>query len=304
MMRKLVFIHGRAQEHKDAVALKNEWISALCKGLAKSGLHLPIPEEDILFPYYGQTLYDLVNNHDEAAMADVIVRGNHAEPQLAAFMHDVLDEVISKQGISSNQVTEEAEAARAILGDSRYLERGLLNWEWVQGLIAVIDKHIPGVSGAAIAVATADVYHYLTKPGVRDKLETGVRQAMRSGVEQVVVAHSLGTVVAYNLLRRDGAALGWRVPLLITLGSPLAISKIKRALTPLRHPECVGKWFNAMDPDDIVALHPLDRTHFPISPSIENKLDVQNDTDNQHGISGYLQDEVVAKKIYDALSHA
>lgn len=29
MTRQLVFVHGRTQEHKDADALKAEWISAL-----------------------------------------------------------------------------------------------------------------------------------------------------------------------------------------------------------------------------------------------------------------------------------
>jgi hypothetical protein len=45
-----------------------------------------------------------------------------------------------------------------------------------------------------------------------------------------------------------------------------------------------------MDPDDVVALYPLDRRHFPLSPEIENKTDVRNHTGNQHGIAGYLDD--------------
>ena len=28
-MRQLIFVHGRAQEHKDARALKQEWLEAL-----------------------------------------------------------------------------------------------------------------------------------------------------------------------------------------------------------------------------------------------------------------------------------
>jgi len=59
MNRQLVFVHGRAQQHKDASALKAEWLDALHDGLAKNGLRLPIAESDIRFPYYGDTLYDL-----------------------------------------------------------------------------------------------------------------------------------------------------------------------------------------------------------------------------------------------------
>lgn len=58
--QRLVFIHGRAQEGKDSVALKAEWVAALGKGLARSGLTLPMADADIRFPYYGDTLAQLV----------------------------------------------------------------------------------------------------------------------------------------------------------------------------------------------------------------------------------------------------
>ncbi len=44
-----------------------------------------------------------------------------------------------------------------------------------------------------------------------------------------------------------------------------------------------------------------DKDRFDITPAIENKTDVDNPTENRHGISGYLTDAVVAKRIYDAL---
>jgi hypothetical protein len=50
-----------------------------------------------------------------------------------------------------------------------------------------------------------------------------------------------------------------------------------------------------------VALFALDDANFPIDPSIENKIDVDNDTSNRHGISGYLSDAVVARRIHEAL---
>lgn len=59
-----------------------------------------------------------------------------------------------------------------------------------------------------------------------------------------------------------------------------------------------------MDPDDIVALYSLEAANFPVNPSIENKTDVKNQTSNQHGIKGYLNDKEIAKRIYDALVKA
>jgi len=301
-MRELVLVHGRAQEHKDAVALKKEWLDTLAEGLAKSELTLPIPEAKVRLPFYGDTLFGLVSDVPPDQVAEVIVKGNRDDPALREFVDAVLDEVATRHSVTEEEIEEEAQ--KAIIekgGTAGVVERGPLNWGWVQGILRAIDKHVPGASGASIALVTRDVYQYLSNPGVRDTIDTGVRKALANGADSVVVAHSLGTVVAYNLLRREGTAAGWRVPLLLTVGSPLAVKRIRTALRPTRHPECVGKWYNALDSNDVVALYPLDRAHFPLDPEIENQADVKNQTDNQHGIKGYLNDKKVAKRIYDAL---
>src|SRR4030095_2756927 len=113
---------------------------------------------------------------------------------------------------------------------------------------------------------------------------------------------SLGTVVAYNLLRREGAAQGWKVPLLVTLGSPLAVEAIRRMLRPLQSIGCVVHWYNAMDERDVVALYPLDAANFGIEPAIENNTAVRTETTHRQGISGYLEDKDVAQRIHAALA--
>jgi hypothetical protein len=293
MIKQLMFVHGRAQEKKDAAALKGEWIAAFREGLSKSGLDLSISENMIRFPYYGQTLYDLVSNVPPEKVAQVIVTGENADEQQRAFVRAVIQEVRDKAGITDAEIA--AVAGQAVV------TKGPLNWEWLHAVLRAIEQTVPGASGAAIAVATNDVYQYLFNIGIRDAIEEGIRKAMQPDADTVIVGHSLGTVVAYSLLRREGKSSGWKVPLYVTLGCPLGVSAIKRALAPNRHPECVGDWFNALDVRDIVALYPLDEDTFPITPSIENKIDVNNQTENRHGISGYLNDKEVAKRIYDEL---
>jgi hypothetical protein len=292
-MRQLVFVHGRAQEAKDAHALKDQWIATLKEGLAKSRLDLPIPESDIRFPFYGDTLDGLVRGVPSDQVAQVIVKGDNADEEERAFMRSVIQEVQAKAKITDAKIA--AAAGQGVV------EKGPLNWEWLQGVLKAIDQNVPFASGASIALATNDVYQYLHNIGIRDQIEMGVRQALQPDVPTVVVGHSLGTVVSYNLLRREGKASRWNVPLYMTVGSPLAVKAIKKGLAPNKHPECVGKWFNAMDERDVVALYPLDDENFPISPSIDNKRDVDNQTENRHGIAGYLNDKEVAKRIYDAL---
>jgi hypothetical protein len=228
------------------------------------------------------------------------VRGVGADDDEQRFLRAVVEEVRQKAGITDQQLA-------AVAGQT-VVDRGPQNWEWVQGVLRAIDRYVPGGSGASIALVTLDVYRYLRNAAIRQVIEAGVIQAITPGVETIVVAHSLGTVVAYNLLRREGHRRGWNVPLLITVGSPLGVGEIRKTLrkleSPLRCPECASAWFNALDERDVVALYPLDTTCFPldpVKPAIENKTDVRNHTRNRHGIAGYLDDAEVAKRIHDAL---
>ena len=301
-MRELVFVHGRSQQGHDSIALKKEWIDTLKEGLKKSNLELPIPESQIRFPYYGDTLDGLAHNKPASEIAEVVVRGSEKDQNQRQFIQSWLEEIQEKKGITDEQIDEAIAAMETIPpGVPQVTERGVLNWRWVQGFLSAFDRWVPFGSGTSIALFTQDVYLYLNKSGIRDPIEAGVLKAMTPGVESVVVSHSLGTIVAYNMLRREGQTRGWNVPLFVTVGSPLAVKKVKESLSPIGHPSCVGKWFNAMDPDDVVALYPLDKHFFRIDPEIENKTNVKNESKNQHSITGYLNDKDVAKRIHDAL---
>ncbi len=299
MARKLVFVHGRAQERKDSVALKKEWIDAWRIGLDRAGLGMPVAEADIHFPYYGDTLDQLAGGADPATAAAVILRGNALDAEEKRFATAIARH-IQEKFISPGELA--AVAGREVV------ERGPLQWEWFQGVLAAVDRYVPGASAVSIALATHDVYQYLRNEAVRDTIDQGVMQAMERDVETVVVSHSLGTVVAYRLLQQFGQARGWRVPQFVTLGSPLGVTEIRATVmkwSPTRCPSCVDAWFNAYDPRDVVALYPLTTKYFPrdpLLPGIDDYGDVNNGTDNRHGIGGYLDDSVVAKRIHEALA--
>jgi hypothetical protein len=295
MTRQLVLVHGRSQQGQDATELKAEWLDAFDQGLAKNNLQLPIGKTDVRFPYYGDTLDQLVQGQPPEEVAKVIVRGDNSGEEEKRFVRSMILEIQRQNGITDEQVN-------ALSGEPVAVqERGIQNWEWVHRVLQAIDRHIPGASGTAISLATRDVFLYLENPGFQDIVDGGVRDAFGADHETVVVGHSLGSVVSYNVLRSD-AARDWKVPLYVTVGAPLGIEAIKDALHPCDHPPCVSKWFNAMDDRDVVALYPLDAQNFPVDPAIENKTDVNNPTENRHGISGYLSDEVVARRIHDALT--
>ncbi len=116
-----------------------------------------------------------------------------------------------------------------------------------------------------------DVHHYLfdvefePRPGERHRIQTEIRrraiEKLREGEgtegRHVIVAHSLGTVIAYDCLERVGDCPA--VDGLLTIGSPLGLSEVQDKLEPQYSKDdgfpdkLLGEWVNVYDPLDPVA---------------------------------------------------
>jgi pimeloyl-ACP methyl ester carboxylesterase len=98
-------------------------------------------------------------------------------------------------------------------------------------------------------------HHRATRDAVRGRLRERLRTAQETGRQTMLIAHSMGSIVAYDVLRAAGHTLpGLRIPHFVTLGSPLGLSKVKEIVSaPLRVPECVARWSNFADPRDYAA---------------------------------------------------
>jgi hypothetical protein len=130
-----------------------------------------------------------------------------------------------------------------------------------------------------------DVYAYFfggSGDGMRERLRE-VLDAVSGPV--VVVGHSLGTIIAYDVLRERSRD----VPLLVTAGSPLAVQEIQDLVTnPLHVPDGVTAWRNVCDARDLVALDKTIRPEYTPADRIRDFL-VVNDSGNHHDITNYLQ---------------
>lgn len=283
---KIIFIHGRAQEGKDPERLRQLWIKTLKEGLKKSDLELPISEDMIFLPFYGDKLDEMVNSANQP-MKNIIEKGNQSNDRNAQFFHDLLLEVSKNAEITDEDIKKES--------SDEVIEKGPLNWGWVQAILRAIDKKGKW-SELSIKKFTYDVFMYLTNSNIKEEINAIVRNSF-DNEPCVVVGHSLGSIVAYNILR-DNPSLN--VVKFITVGSPLGLNAVKKYLkVPIKMPDCVTEgWFNAFDDRDVVALNPLDKTYFNIQPEIVNKSNVDNQTSNRHGIEGYLNDNEVAKVIH------
>jgi hypothetical protein len=285
----LVLVHGRAQGGKDETELRNLWIKTLREGLGASRRDR-LDEVEIRFPFYGDRLDDLVAEAINPTI-DAIHRGaaSAGDQAFAQFQLDYVNAVKERRHIADDQILDGAGAV--------IVERGPLQWAWVQAILRKLDD-IPGLSGDMIERFTRDVWVYLTDDHVHDAINGIVAKCLEPGRRTVVVGHSLGSVVAYDVLRKTG---NLSVPLYATVGSPLGVGPIRSRLSPVKFPAGVAAWYNAYDERDAVALYPLDQKNFGVQPAIENYNKVQNGTDNAHGIIGYLNDTKVAGKIFAAL---
>jgi hypothetical protein len=287
---RLVLVHGRSQQGLNPVNLKSEWLEALGKGAQAAGRTLP-DNLQVAFPYYGDTLDRFAREYNIPLTSDIRSRGNQVDDEFLVFQAEVAESLRQRAGVTDVQVDAEYGANPK--------PKGPLNWEWVQAILRALDKHGGGMSEAALESFTRDVFLYTTRAGVRREIDGIVADAL-SEEPTVVVGHSLGSVVAYSVMGSDRRSL--RIPLFVTVGCPLGIRAIRDQFRPLRFPPPVKAWYNAFDTRDVVALFPLDQANFPVLPGIDNYSMVKNRTDNRHGIVGYLDDPVVAKRLLEGLA--
>jgi hypothetical protein len=286
---RLVLVHGRGQQRLDPTELKSNWLNTLRRGAQKLGRTLP-DTIDVAFPYYGDALDRFIRNYNIPLTSDIQTRGSKADDEFLVFQAECAEAFRKGSGVTDAQVDAEYGANTK--------PKGPLNWEWVQAILRALDKYGGGISSAALENFSRDVFLYTTRADVRGEIDQIVASSLTEE-PTVMVGHSLGSVVAYSVLRSDRRSL--RVPLYLTLGCPLGIRAIRDQFRPLQYPVPVKEWFNAFDTHDIVALHPLDRANFPVTPEIENYAAVKNSTGNRHGIVGYLDDSQVAQRLSDAL---
>jgi hypothetical protein len=133
-----------------------------------------------------------------------------------------------------------------------------------------------------------DVYAYFFG-GFKERMRQVVRDALRDlDGPVIVIGHSLGSIIAYDVLREQGSG-SLQVPLLVTVGSPLAVTEVQDLVErPLEVPRPVTSWRNASDARDLVAM---DHTIRPEYSPAEKCTDfyVVNDSGNHHGIREYLR---------------
>lgn len=294
---RILFIHGRAQEEFTESELRENWTNALQLSFSDAGLNAISKGIEIDFVYYATDLIDMLNKYVEGPEhGSFVFRGTHAEMRkFENFQSNFIND------IAANAQINKAEAQRKYGRATQ--ERGILNNPVSVALLRALDNSLPKVANFSIKKKTDDVAAYLVVQEITNHINSIVIDKLTKE-PTIIIAHSLGTIIAYNVLKEINRDR-YDIRMLITLGSPLGVKSVQRQLTgQLAHPNSLkGHWHNLFDPNDYVSLNPLDGTHFNIDPSISN-YPVQNESDNRHGIVHYLSNPKIATIITEFLNNS
>jgi hypothetical protein len=284
---RVVCVHGIGQQRLGELELLKEWVPALQDGLTRAGAAGWVDDGAIGMGFYG----DLFRPPGE--------RLDAGDPPLTA--KDV------EEGLESELLmgwwSEAARVDPAVVPPDAAGTLARTPGSVQAGLRALSrSKFFSGVALRAMVADLRQVRRYLTEPKLRNEMRARVSALIGPDTE-VVVGHSLGSVVAYEVLCSDVDTQSVRA--LVTLGSPLGIANT--VFDRLEPAPANGKgrwpggrnlsWTNVADAGDVVALVKDLRPKF--GPELAAFM-VDNGA-HAHDVKPYLSDAVTGAAIAAAL---
>jgi hypothetical protein len=289
---KLILVHGVGQEETNQRTLRDEWLGSLRDVLKASNDWPDSKVSAIEVPFYGDVLDALTKGL--AKGPQTVSQGVDAESDdFAKFAEQDLHDMAIAMGATESQIRAE------MVGQT--VEQGLPHKAWIKAIARVIEKISP-LRGRLALMVLKQAHRYIARPNIAKEIDAIVRPTLAGDEPMIIVAHSLGTVVTYKLLREFAAQGKPRdVPLYVTLGSPLSIDAVRRGFTtPRLRPQAIRRWLNGADRKDFVALrNVLDAKTFGAGP-VENISDIDNGDDPHAGVR-YLRDPRIAQAISQAI---
>ena len=256
---RILMVHGIAQGAFQPEDLTKTWTKTLQEGFEAARKPWPGAVE-IDFPYYAKALDDFVAKANLPTPQDVVQKGPGQNTQFEQFMQQALEDMQQGGSISDQEI-------RTQMPSGVPQEKGIQNWGWVQAIARAIDSRFTDAASFTIEKFLRDVYLYVSNREITRQINAIV-EAKLTADPTIVIGHSLGSVVAYNVVRKNKAKMNLRR--FITVGSPLGIRAISSKLGIPENPAGQDGWYNAFDDRDIVALNPLNKTYFDADPSIVN----------------------------------
>lgn len=240
-MSRVVLVHGIGQQVKGPRTLLAEWYPALCDGLALAGGGTRVGETEVAVGFYGDIFRSPgARGLDGPLLDSSDVTDADDERWLQAWWEEA----------SRLETAVDGPEDPARIRTPSWIQRAL-NALSHSAFFADCSEHL-------LISSLRQVRRYLTEPALRQAVQSRVAACVTSET-RVVVAHSLGSVVAYEAMCANPSWTGLR---LITVGSPLGIRNLvfdrlipEPVLGQGRWPPSAASWVNIADRGDVVALN-------------------------------------------------
>ncbi|QFG22911.1 hypothetical protein [Actinomadura sp. WMMB 499] len=279
-MSQVLFCHGIGYRKRHRERMHANWYDALRTGMIDTNLP-PLEATVIRAVYYGNCFRSLAakGGGEEEGLEGFDDVPNYGSTDIRA---DVEIELLNAFAMAADPGSEGGKgAAQALL---RRLERSRL---------------LGDVPAKAVIWMIKQMHRYLTDENLHEQVQERFAGHVTDRT-RVVLAHSLGSVVAYEALC---AHPEWEIDTLITVGSPLGLRTISSRLRPpvgvdgAQWPH-VRRWVNVAAKEDPVAL--VKELGPVYGEAIEDKP-VSNGRFAAHSVLQYLTTAEVAREIADAV---
>jgi len=246
-MARIVVVHGIAQEFLGPEQLRRDLAPALQDGVLLTRTGASVTPEDVACAFYGDLYFEPGTRSLDVPPWDETDVEDDLEAELLAAWWESAARVDPAVPDPDEPGTRGFTASRA------------LRYAWVRSALDALSgsAFFGRVSDRMLIFALRQVRRYLTEPDLRSAAQERVAEQVGADTK-VLVAHSLGTVVAYETLC---AHPEWPPMDLVTLGSPLGLRGVvfeRLSPTPTdgvgTWPGAVRHWTNIADQGDIVAL--------------------------------------------------
>ncbi|MFF1724047.1 hypothetical protein [Streptomyces sviceus] len=289
-MTAIVAVHGvghYAAGHSPADVVETRsatWSKQLATGLGVTAEQVPVT-----YAYYAHHLHQ---NRPVSQGADLLEQLEDEQPEAADEIARWAESLDQALGLRLPSVTAQGRLAVPL-----------------RQLVSVIAERLSldgRLTRAFIALFFRDVALYLKhhEDPARIAARDAVAATIASTGARVVIAHSLGSVVTYEALHAHPEL---DVELLLTLGSPLALShSVFDRLYPTpdngtgQRPAGVRRWVNLCDHGDIVAIPRPLKQRFP---TVDLDLTDSIAPFDFHSAAPYLRSAAVAASIAPFLGH-
>ncbi|MDI1458892.1 alpha/beta hydrolase [Streptomyces sp. ATE26] len=311
---QLIFVHGIGHP-RDPEQELGAWRRALAGGARAAGFASEISAltmdwmADCSYAYYGDLFTD-----GESQGADAPDALDEEEAAIVlGLLAEFLDEEAARPENQGNRALARVRAQ--VLPGGQPQGAGAVGRHIAAVMTAV--AAVPGVAQAARWATAADALRTWSQParylrrGNEDtegrtldaRIQARVLDCLDPERPAVVVGHSLGSVVAFEAL----ASYEGPVPLLVTIGSPIATSGFvwpRLRPRPPATPGCVDRWLDFWDNDDVVVprraladlVRPNGRGVTPTPQQFDSRMWWA------HGATTYLERAEVAGPVMETLS--